>query len=118
MSRLTITRRLIALVTVPLLFTGGFAAWALATTGREAASASRLMNLIAVAKQAGVLADKLQQERAAATAVLLRGLRVLRVLRVLGSPGSVRSFDGFDSGRRKDGALGSGVFETNPRAVR
>jgi signal transduction histidine kinase len=69
----TITQRLIALVTVPLLFTGGFAAWALTTTGREAMSASRLMDLVAVAGQAGVLADSLQRERAAATAVLLGG---------------------------------------------
>ena len=70
---MTITRRLIALVTVPLVFTGGFAAWALTTTGREALSASRLMALVSAAEQAGVLADRLQQERTAATAVLLGG---------------------------------------------
>jgi signal transduction histidine kinase len=72
-SRLTITRRLIALVTVPLVFTGGFAGWALTTTGREALSVSRLMGLVSVANEAGVLADRLQHERAAATAVLLGG---------------------------------------------
>jgi signal transduction histidine kinase len=72
-SRLTITRRLIALVTVPLFFTGGFAAWALTTTGREALGAARLMALVSVAKEAGVVADRLQQERAAATAVLIGG---------------------------------------------
>jgi hypothetical protein len=70
-SRLTITRRLIALVTVPLVFTGGFAAWALTTTGREAISAARLMDLVSVAQEAAVLADRLQDERAAATAVLV-----------------------------------------------
>lgn len=73
MSPLTITRRLIALVTVPLVFTGGFAGWALTTTGREALSSSRLMGLVSAAKEAGVLADRLQHERAAATAVLLGG---------------------------------------------
>ena len=73
MSRLTITRRLIALVTVPLVFTGGFAAWALTTTGREAVSAARLMDLVSVAREAAVLADRLQDERAAATAVLVGG---------------------------------------------
>ncbi len=73
MSRLTITRRLIALVTVPLVFTGGFAAWALTTTGREAISAARLMELVSVAKKAAILADRLQDERAAATAVLVGG---------------------------------------------
>ncbi len=71
MGRLTITRRLIALVTVPLVFTGGFAAWALTTTGREAVSAARLMDLVSVAQEAAVLADRLQDERAAATAVLV-----------------------------------------------
>ncbi len=73
MSRLTITRRLIALVTVPLVFTGGFAAWALTTTGREAVSAANLMDLVSVAQEAAVLADRLQDERAAATAVLVGG---------------------------------------------
>jgi signal transduction histidine kinase len=70
-GRLTITRRLIALITVPLVFTGGFAAWALTTTGREAISAARLMDLVSVAQEAAVLADRLQDERAAATAVLV-----------------------------------------------
>jgi signal transduction histidine kinase len=72
-SRLTITRRLIALVTVPLVFTGGFAAWALTTTGREAVSVARLMDLVSAAQEAAVLADRLQDERAAATAVLVGG---------------------------------------------
>ena len=73
MSRLTITRRLIALVTVPLVFTGVFAGWALFTSGRDALSAARLTSLVGAAREAGVLAEQLQHERAAATAVLVGG---------------------------------------------
>jgi signal transduction histidine kinase len=69
-SQLTITKRLITLVTVPLVFTGAFAAWALATTGGEAVSAARLKALVSLADQAAVVADRLQQERADATLVL------------------------------------------------
>ena len=68
---LTITRKLIALVAVPLLFTGGFAAWALVTTGQEAAAANRLARLVVVAGQAATVAERLQTERVAATAFLI-----------------------------------------------
>ena len=73
MSPLTITRRLIALVAGPLVFTLGFAGWALVTTGREAVSAGQLMSLVSAAREAGVLAERLQHERTAATGVLLGG---------------------------------------------
>jgi hypothetical protein len=69
-SQLTITKRLITLVTVPLVFTGAFAAWALTTTGREAAGAAQLKALVSLGDQAAVVVDRLQQERAAATSVL------------------------------------------------
>ncbi|MEU8705594.1 nitrate- and nitrite sensing domain-containing protein [Streptomyces sp. NPDC048565] len=67
-----INRRLALLVTVPLAVAVIFSVLALAPATKQALQAQRLTAMVAVATDAGDLADQFQRERAAATAFVSR----------------------------------------------